>query len=349
MNDEAEKTPADAQWARTCEKMLEAAQRRLREATTTQEVDRVRVEYLGRKGALAKQIGRIPRLPQEERPAAGRALNELKRKLTKLTGAAASAVSREAEEAPIRLDPTLPPQPLPHGHIHPISRTIEDMVDIFRTLGFEVVEGPEVELDWYNFEALNMPADHPSREDFHTFFLSDNVVLRSHTSPAQVRTMQQRQPPLRIIVPGRVFRPDTEDARHFSMFHQVEGLMVGEGVGFGDLKAVLHIFLRQFFRQDVALRFEPDFFPFTEPSAQVHCTCAICGGKGCRTCSYTGWLELLGAGMVDPNVFEAVGYDTERYTGFAFGVGMERVAMLRYGIDDIRLFLENDLRFLKQF
>lgn len=333
----------------TPEKILAEARQLLAQADTEQGVEALRVQFLGRKGKVAKLIAEIPTLPPQDRPAAGRAGNELKRELTGLVEAGFARVRRQQPKVRAPLDPTLPPIPPPHGHVHPVSRTFEEIADAFRTLGFQVVEGPEVELDWYNFEALNMPPDHPSRDDFHTFFLSDNVVLRSHTSPAQIRTMEQTQPPVRIIAPGRVFRPDTEDARHCSMFHQVEGLMVDEGVNFGDLKAVLHIFLRQFFRKDVAVRFRPSFFPFTEPSAEVDCTCVICNGEGCRTCSYTGWLELLGAGMVDPSVFEAVGYDPERYTGFAFGMGVERLAMVKYRIDDIRLFYQGDVRFLNQF
>jgi phenylalanyl-tRNA synthetase alpha chain len=235
------------------------------------------------------------------------------------------------------------------GSIHPVARVAEEAVDILATLGFEPVRSPEVELDWYNFEALNIPPDHPARDDWDTFYITDEVLLRPHTSPGQIRVMEQRKPPIRIVVPGRCFRRDTEDARHFSMFHQIEMLMVDEGVSFSDLKAVLHIFLGEFLRRDVDVRFEPDFFPFTEPSAQVHCTCVSCDGAGCQTCSYTGWLELLGAGMVDPNVFEAVGYDSERYTGLAFGVGLDRLAMLKYRIPDGRLLFQNDVRFLSQF
>lgn len=331
------------------ESILGEARRLFAEAGTAQEVESLRVRFLGRKGEVSKLLAQVPDLPVEERPAAGRAANELKRRLGALVAAASDRLAGQQEEAVIRPDPTLPGIRPARGHVHPVSRAIEEMVDIFRTLGFEAVEGPEVELDWYNFEALNMPADHPARDEWDTFYISDDVLLRPQTSPGQIRVMEKRQPPLRIIVPGRCFRRDTEDARHFSMFHQVEGLMVDEGVNFGDLKAVLHIFLRLFFREDVEVRFEPDFFPFTEPSAQVHCTCVICHGEGCRTCSYTGWLELLGCGMVDPNVFEAVGYDAERYTGFAFGMGADRLAMLKHGIPDGRMFFQGDVRFLSQF
>jgi len=329
--------------------VLAEARQALARATTPQEVEAVRVRYLGRKGVVARRMAEIPALPPERRPAAGRDANELKKQLTELVDRRRrEAAERTQQTAPVP-DPTLPAIRPPHGHIHPISRTIEEIVDAFRTLGFEAVEGPEVELDRYNFEALNIPADHPARDDWDTFYITDQVLLRPHTSPGQIRVMESRQPPLRIVVPGRCFRRDTEDARHFAMFHQVEGLMVDEGVSFGDLKAVLHMFLRQFFGAEVEVRFEPDFFPFTEPSAQVNCSCVMCGGRGCRTCSYSGWLELLGAGMVDPNVFEAVGYDPERYTGFAFGMGVDRLAMIKHQIPDGRLFFQGDVRFLRQF
>jgi len=336
-------------WQATCDRILEDAERVLGEARAAPEVERARVHYLGRKGVVADLFDQLSRLDPRDRPALGRAANELKRKIGELVDQALAQLA-QVERAPlVRSDPTLPPIRPPRGSIHPISRVMEEAADIFRTLGFEVVEGPEVELDWYNFEALNIPPDHPARDDWDTFYITDQVLLRPHTSPGQIRVMEKRRPPVRIIVPGRCFRRDTEDARHFSMFHQIEGLMVDEGANFGDLKAVLHIFLRQFFRQDVQMRFEPDFFPFTEPSAQVHCTCAACRGQGCQTCSHSGWVELLGAGMVHPKVFEAVGYDPERYTGFAFGMGADRLAMLKYQVPDGRLFFQGDVRFLGQF
>jgi len=336
-------------WASQCNSIYQEAERRIHEASTAREVEEARVQYLGRKGTVAQLLDRMPQLDPGERRALGQAANELKRKLAELIERALARVSQEARPAAARFDPTLPPLHSPRGHIHPVSRTIEEVVDIFRALGFEAVQGPEVETDWYNFEALNIPPDHPARDEWDTFYITDELLLRPHTSPGQIRVMEKTRPPVRIIVPGRCFRRDTEDARHFSMFHQVEGLMVDEGVSFGDLKAVLHMFLRQFFRQDVAVRFEPDFFPFTEPSAQVHCTCVICRGQGCRTCSHSGWLELLGCGMVNPKVFEAVGYDAERYTGFAFGMGVDRLAMLKHQIPDGRFFFQGDVRFLSQF
>ena len=331
------------------EAILREARELLAQAAAAEQVQQARWRYLGRKGTLARLFAAIPNLPAEQRRAAGKALNQLKADLTALIEEATRRVAREQPPSGPPFDPTLPGRRPPLGHIHPLSQTVEEISDIFRTLGFTIVEGPEVELDRYNFEALNIPPDHPSRDDFDTFYVTDKMLLRSQTSTVQIRTMERVQPPIRLIAPGRCFRPDTEDARHTSMFHQVEGLMVDEGVSFGDLKAVLHLFARALFSEDVEIRFRPSYFPFTEPSAEVDCTCPACGGGGCRTCSYSGWLELAGAGMVDPNVFEAVGYDAEKYTGFAFGLGIERIAMVKYGINDIRLFFQGDMRFLRQF
>ena len=331
------------------EAWISAPRERLSRAATAQEVEELRVRFLGRKGDVAELLASIPSLPPEQRPAAGKAANRVKAELASLVEEAAGRVAQREVAGDAMFDPTLPGKRPPLGHVHPLAQVLEEIVDIFRTLGFSVAEGPEVELDWYNFEALNIPPDHPSRDDFDTFYVSDGVLLRSQTSTVQIRTMEKQQPPIRIIAPGRCFRPDTEDARHSSMFHQVEGLMVDEGINFGDLKAVLHIFASELFAEDVEVRFRPSYFPFTEPSAEVDCTCPSCHGGGCRTCSYSGWLELGGAGMVDPNVFEAVGYDPEKYTGFAFGMGIERIAMLKYQINDIRLFYQGDVRFLRQF
>ena len=246
------------------------------------------------------------------------------------------------------IDVTLPGRRLPQGRLHPLTRINREVCDIFLHLGFETVEGPEVELDYYNFEALNIPADHPARDMQDTFYFNDKVLLRTHTSPMQIRVMEKRQPPVRVIAPGRVYRRDS-DLTHTPMFHQVEGLLVDKGVTFADLKGVLTAFVHQMFGEEVGVRFRPSYFPFTEPSAEVDIECVICRGAGCRVCQTTGWLEVLGSGMVHPAVFEAVGYDPEVYTGFAFGLGVERIAMLKYGVDDIRLFFENDLRFLRQF
>jgi phenylalanyl-tRNA synthetase alpha chain len=245
-------------------------------------------------------------------------------------------------------DPTLPGR-LPYlGHIHPITQVRTEITDIFLRLGFEVVEGPDVELDYYNFEALNIPKDHPARDMQDTFYVTDSIVLRTHTSPIQVRVMEKQAPPVRVIAPGKAYRCDS-DMTHTPMFHQVEGLMVDKDVSFGDLKGILTIFVHQMFGPEVGLRFRPSFFPFTEPSAEVDIQCVMCLGRGCRVCSETGWLEILGSGMVDPEVFRIVGYDPEEFTGFAFGMGIERIAMLKYGINDLRLFFDNDLRFLEQF
>jgi phenylalanyl-tRNA synthetase alpha chain len=246
-------------------------------------------------------------------------------------------------------DFSLPGRPAPRGRLHPLTQTIEAIKDIFIRLGFEVAFGPEVERDYYNFEALNIPKDHPARDAFDTFFLHDDVLLRSQTSTVQIRVMEKRRPPVRIIAPGRVYRPDTVDATHGFLFHHLEGLAVDEGVTMADLKYVLYEFARGLYGPDVRTRFRPHFFPFTEPSVEMDISCFACGGRGCPICKRGGWIEILGAGMVDPNVFQCVGYDSERYTGFAFGMGVERIAMIKYGIDDMRLFLENDLRFLRQF
>ncbi|MFP4027726.1 MAG: phenylalanine--tRNA ligase subunit alpha [Candidatus Brocadiia bacterium] len=331
------------------DQILSEARQQFKNATTPEDVERLRVHYLGRKGIMPDLFSAIPELPPEERPEAGKAANALKQELEKLVEEAQKSCQGQQTPETATFDPTLPGRRPPVGHIHPLSQTVEQIGDIFRSLGFTTATGPEVELDWYNFEALNIPPDHPSRDAFDTFYISDNILLRSQTSTVQIRVMENTKPPVRIIAPGRCFRPDTEDARHSAMFHQVEGLMVDEGVNFGDLKAVLHIFARELFSGDIEVRFRPSYFPFTEPSAEFDCTCPACHGSGCSTCSYSGWLELGGAGMVDPNVFDAVGYDAEKYTGFAFGVGIERIAMTKYGIDDIRLFYQGDVRFLNQF
>jgi phenylalanyl-tRNA synthetase alpha chain len=246
------------------------------------------------------------------------------------------------------IDVSLPGRAVPPGYLHPITQINNRMCDIFSSLGFDIAEGPEVESDYYNFEALNFPKDHPARDMQDTFFVSENVVLRTHTSPMQIRTMEKNPPPVRIVCPGKVYRCDS-DLTHTPMFHQVEGLLVDENISFGDLKGVLTTFVHQMFDDQTSLRFRPSFFPFTEPSAEVDILCVICRGKGCRVCSQTGWIEILGSGMVHPALYENVGYDADRYTGFAFGMGVERVAMLKYGIDDIRKFFDNDMRFLEQF
>jgi len=321
----------------------------LQAATDADELERLRVRYLGRKGVVAEIMAEMRGLPPEEKPAVGRAANELKQAITDLLKKKKSGVSAAPAGRKVAFDFSLPGRRPERGRLHPITRTIDSIKDIFIRLGFSVAVGPEVETNYHNFEALNIPLDHPSRDAFDTFYLRDDVLLRSQTSTVQIRVMEHQPPPVRVIAPGKVFRPDTVDASHMFLFHQIEGLMVDEGVTLADLKYVLYEFARTFYDRDVKMRFRPHFFPFTEPSVEVDIGCFICEAKGCSVCSQKGWLEILGAGMVDPSVFEAVGYDPERYTGFAFGMGVERIAMLKHGIDDIRLFLENDLRFLAQF
>jgi len=312
------------------------------------ELETWRKRYLGRKGLLTLVFKRLPEVPEEQRATIGELANEVKDDLTREFQTASNSLAARKEAGEKILDITLPGRRTPRGHIHPITRTNDEICAIFLRLGFGVIEGPEVELDYYNFEALNMPRDHPARDIQDTFYISDSVVLRTHTSPMQIRVMERQSPPVSIVAPGKVYRPDL-DIRHSPMFHQVEGLLVDKGVSFADLKGTLTTFVHLMFGHDTKLRFRPGFFPFTEPSAEVDIQCVICEGEGCRTCSYTGWLEILGSGMVDPDVFKNVGYDPEEISGFAFGMGVERIAMLKSGLDDIRLFFENDIRFLKQF
>ncbi|MBU0513262.1 MAG: phenylalanine--tRNA ligase subunit alpha [Proteobacteria bacterium] len=311
-----------------------------------QDPDELKVRYLGRKGRLTAILRGVKDLPVAKRPGIGQLANRLKAELEAALARAAS--DARGGEAAFGLDIGLPGRRGPLGRLHPITQTETDICDIFIRMGFSVVETREVELDYYCFEALNMPPDHPARDMQDTFYITEDVVLRTHTSPAQVRTMESTPPPVKIVCPGKAFRRDS-DVTHTPMFHQVEGLLVDEGVSFGDLKGVLAEFVRQLFGPRTPLRFRPSFFPFTEPSAEVDIGCVVCRGKGCRVCKQTGWLEILGSGMVDPNVYGFVDYDPDVISGFAFGMGVERIAMLRYGIDDIRLFFQNDLRFLRQF
>ena len=313
-----------------------------------QGVHALRAQYLGRKGAVTQCLRKMSTLPPEERPEVGRLANEVKTRLEADFREAIERFEWDRKRPAGALDVTLPGRPIARGHLHPITQITQAICEIFQGLGFQVVEGPDVELDYYNFEALNIPRDHPARDMQDTFYISDNVVLRTHTSPIQVRVMEKQSPPVRIIAPGKAYRVDS-DISHTPMFHQVEGLMVEENISLGNLKGILTTFVHQMFDKETSLRFRPSFFPFTEPSAEVDIRCVICKGAGCRVCSRTGWLEVLGAGMVHPAVFEMVGYDTDRYTGFAFGMGIERIAMLKYGIEDIRKFYENDIRFLQQF
>jgi phenylalanyl-tRNA synthetase alpha chain len=324
------------------------ALRELGEVKDLSELESFRIAYLGKKGLLTSLMKRLGDLSPAERPEAGQLLNHLKSDLTKRFQEARERILSRKEEEASFLDVTLPGREPARGHLHPITQVSLEICEIFRRMGFKVVEGPEVELDYYNFEALNIPRDHPARDMQDTFYVSDRVLLRTHTSPMEVRVMESQSPPVRIISPGKVYRRDS-DVSHTPMFHQVEGLLVDKGVTFGDLKGTLTNFVHQMFGRDTSLRFRPSFFPFTEPSAEVDIRCVICRGKGCRTCKNTGWIEILGSGMNDPAIYTFVGYDPEVYSGFAFGMGIERVAMLKYGIDDIQLFYRNDMRFLRQF
>lgn len=335
------------------QQMKKTAEERIKAASDAEALKNIRVEYLGRKGEITTILRGLKDLPPEERGAVGQAANQVKDHLEKLIESRNQEFNEQALHERLlqeKLDVTLPGTPMVSGGKHPLTLVIEEVESIFLGLGFEIVEGPEVELDYYNFEALNMPADHPARDMQDSFYMSDEVLLRTHTSPGQVRTMEKKNPalPVKIIIPGRVYRRD-DDATHSPMFHQVEGLYIGERVTFADLKGILMLFAHKIFGQDVRVRFRPSYFPFTEPSAEMDVSCVMCGGIGCRTCSNTGWLEILGSGMVHPNVLVAGGYDPEKVTGFAFGMGIERIAMLKFGVDDLRLFFDNDIRFLSQF
>ncbi len=320
----------------------------LEKAQSAKAVEEIAVHYLGRKGVLTRFLRNISQLPADQRPAAGKKANEIKKDLDQAFRQAADNRRTQDATAERGIDVSLPGRRAACGAMHPITLINEQMCNIFSALGFDIAEGPEVESDYYNFEALNFPKDHPARDMQDTFFINDDTVLRTHTSPLQIRTMEKQRPPVRIIMPGKVYRCDS-DLTHTPMFHQVEGLLVDEGISFGDLKGILTAFIHRMFDDRTSLRFRPSFFPFTEPSAEVDILCVMCRGKGCRVCSHTGWLEILGSGMVHPALYENVGYDAGRYTGFAFGMGVERIAMLKYGIDDIRRFFENDMRFLAQF
>jgi len=333
----------------------------IKQAATKDDLERLHVEYLGRKGIMRDLLSGVAALATEDKPRAGILINEFKNEITKILDekskefAGAVEISGHVGD----FDITMPGVSPPLGNKHPLTSVTEEICGIFSRMGFEIVEGPEVETEYYNFQALNIPIDHPSRDAFDTFFLDlkphkknnkdYNWLLRSQTSTVQIRVMEKRKPPLKIIAPGRVFRPDATDASHSFMFHQIEGLLVDKKVTFAELKGALALFAQQMFGAKTKTRFRPHFFPFTEPSVEVDVSCVICAGRGCRVCGQKGWLEVLGAGMVNPAVFEAVGYSGKKYTGFAFGMGVERLTMLKYGITDIRMFYENDLRFLRQF
>ena len=337
------------------ERLEPSLQDSLKQASSLSQVEELHNAYLGRKGSLAQLMGRLPELAAEERPAFGKAANTVKERLTTLLEASKKYFQEQAEQAELaRFDPSLPGRMPRLGSLHPITLVMEEICSVFNTLGFETISGPEVETDFNNFEALNLPKDHPARDMQDTLYVSDGIVMRTHTSPMQVRAMLERKaPPLAVIAPGKVYRRDS-DLTHTPMFHQIEGLLVDTNVSLSHLRGTLTLFLRRIFGEGVKVRFRPSFFPFTEPSVEVDISCILCNGAGhlhnepCRVCKTTGWVEILGSGMVDPEVFKAVGFD-EECSGFAFGLGVERVAMLKYGIGDLRMFFENDLRFLRQF
>lgn len=317
-------------------------------------LEEFRIKYLGRKGILAQLTSSIPGLPLEERGRFGQQINALKDRLLTLIEERKKSIAIKPTETDISYDISLPGISQDLGHLHPVTQIINEICSVFKNLGFSIIEGPEIETEYNNFTGLNISLEHPSRDIFDTFYLktqinAERLLLRSHTSPMQIRVMKSCRPPLAIVVPGRVYRPDAVDASHSFMFHQIEGFMVDKAIRFSDLKGVLEIFAKSIFGEEIKMRFRPHFFPFTEPSAEVDISCIICKDRGCSVCSRKGWLEILGSGMIHPNVFKNVGYDPKVYSGFAFGMGIERIAMLKFGINDIRLFFENDLRFLRQF
>ena len=321
-------------------------------ATDEKLLDEVRVKYLGKKGELTAILKQMGGLSPEERPIMGQLVNKAKAELEEAIAAANADFKAKAADAKLKaetLDITMPAKPAVKGGLHPLNVVLNDMIDIFQSMGFDVVDGPEVETDHYNFEALNVPQDHPARDMQDTFYLAENLLLRTQTSAAQIRTMENRKPPIKIICPGRVYRADEVDATHSPVFHQIEGLVVDKNITMCDLKGVLEQFAHEIYGKETEVKFRPSFFPFTEPSVEVDVTCSECRGKGCRVCKGSGWIEILGAGMVHPRVLKACGIDPEEYSGFAFGIGLDRLTTTRYKISDIRLLFENDLRFLKQF
>jgi len=330
------------------EEIEEAVIIRLNSISDLRELEKLKSDYLSRKGKFSLLMKELKELPLDLRPQAGEKANQVKRKLDELFQAKAQALKEKKAPAEF-IDFTLPGRKSWEGKLHPLTQVLERIVEIFYGMGFEVVKGPDIETNYYNFDALNFPQDHPARDMQDTFYLSEDLILRTHTSPVQVRVFEKKKPPVKILVPGRVYRHEAINARSFCLFYQIEGFYVDEEVTFTDLKGVLVAFVREFFGKDAELRFRASFFPFTEPSAEVDIRCIICKGEGCSVCKYRGWLEVLGAGMIDPEVFRAVGYDPERYSGYAFGLGVDRIAMSKYRVDDIRLFYENDIRFLKQF
>lgn len=334
------------------EAIRQAAANALGSASTQEELEALRVKYLGKKGELTGLLKQLGSVAPEERPKIGQIVNKAKQDLEEAIADHRAIISRAAAEKKLALeaiDITMPAKQKKVGVLHPLNRVLEQMIDIFKSMGFDVVDGPEVETDHYNFECLNVPEDHPARDMQDTFYLADKLLLRTQTSAAQIRTMETRKPPIRVICPGRVFRADEVDATHSPVFHQIEGLVVDKGITMCDLKGVLEQFAKEIYGEDTKVRFRPSFFPFTEPSVEVDVTCSECGGKGCRVCKGDGWIEILGAGMVHPNVLRSCGIDPDEYSGFAFGIGLDRLTTTKYKISDIRLLFENDKRFLEQF
>ena len=329
-----------------------SAKEAVKNAENEAKIEEIRVQYLGKKGELTAILKQMGSLSPEERPVMGQLVNDAKQELDSLITekkAEFKAIAREKKLAEETIDITMPAKEIKSGKLHPLNTVLDDMINIFQSMGFDVVDGPEVETDHYNFECLNVPADHPARDMQDTFYLAENLLLRTQTSAAQIRTMKNRKPPIRVICPGRVFRAVEVDATHSPVFHQIEGLVVDKGVTMCDLKGVLEQFAKEIYGDDTAVKFRPSFFPFTEPSVEVDVTCSECGGKGCRVCKGSGWIEILGAGMVHPNVLRSCGIDPDEYSGFAFGIGLDRLTTTRYKISDIRLLFENDKRFLDQF
>ncbi|MBN2057420.1 MAG: phenylalanine--tRNA ligase subunit alpha [Candidatus Saganbacteria bacterium] len=321
-------------------------------AADLHQLEDARVKYLGKKSEFTGLLRSLGSLSPEKRPVMGALINKTKQKLQHALVNRKTVLMNADQQQKIeaaKLDVSLPGKGVKLGRLHPLTQTMHEAKQIFIRLGYEVAEGPEIELDYYNFDGLNIPPHHASRDAFSTLFIDEHLLLRTHTSPVQVRVMEKRKPPLAIVAPGRVYRRDTPDASHSPVFQQLEGFLVDEGITFGDLKGTLTEFTQQMFGRDRKVRFRPSFFPFTEPSAEVDVSCMLCNGKGCRLCKGSGWIEILGSGMIDPNVFKAVGYDPEKYSGFAFGMGIERIHMLKFGVDNIRLYYEDDLRFLEQF
>jgi phenylalanyl-tRNA synthetase alpha chain len=330
-------------------KLQEEFDQRIATIKDNDNLEKLRNEYIGRKGYITQMLKEIVTVPKENRPEIGQLVNKVKKNIQQIIFEKEKSLVKQQEKSQDIFDITIPGKNFKVGTIHPIDLILKQTQEIFLGMGFRFVDGPEIELDYYNFEGLNIPKDHPARDDQDSFYITPDILLRTQTSPMQVRTMEKQPPPVRIISTGKCYRRDSIDSTHTPMFHQIEGLAVDKDVTFSDLKGVITEFCQQVFGKDRKVRFRPGYFPFVEPGAEVDVSCGLCKGKGCRSCGYTGWLEIMGAGMVHPNVLEMAGYDSEKLTGFAFGMGVERIAMLKYGINDIRLFFENDLRFLNQF